>query len=120
MPAGGTGCTVKCDVVSGEERKLSWCSLLAKHTSTMEISKRGTTPTAEEGREERVSNNQLSLKSAGSGTKVEYQEEDGGKQTGTEYCSNFTAHSVGSAEDDFFQATWAQVQLVAMVKHRRW
>ena len=53
----------------------------------------------------------------GSGRKQEYREEEGGKQTGVENCSSFTAHSVGSAGGAFLQATSAHVWPVAMVNY---
>ena len=82
-----------------------------------EMSCRGTTPTAELGRDANVSNIQLFVKLNGSGMKAECRDEEGGKRSGAAYCSKFTAHSVGSAGGVFLQATWAQVQPVAMVKY---
>src|SRR5207244_11683360 len=51
VPAGGTGCTVKCCQVKGVDRKSCCASLLVKQTSRSEMSAMGTIPTADVGME---------------------------------------------------------------------
>ena len=49
VPAGGTGCDVKCLHLKGEDIKSCCASWLAKQTSKTDTSAQGTTPTAELG-----------------------------------------------------------------------
>src|SRR5438132_8589286 len=49
VPAGGTGCDVKCLHLKGEDIKSCCASRLAKQTSSTDMSAQGTTPTAELG-----------------------------------------------------------------------
>src|SRR5437879_13215395 len=49
IPAGGTGCDVKCLHLKGEDIKSCCASRLAKQTSKTDTSAWGTTPTAELG-----------------------------------------------------------------------
>ena len=49
VPAGGTGCDVKCLHLKGEDKKSCCASRLAKQTSSKDMSAWGTTPTAELG-----------------------------------------------------------------------
>src|SRR5438128_7285346 len=49
VPAGGTGCTIKCLHTNGEARKSCCTSLLAKQTSKRDMSARGTIPTEDGG-----------------------------------------------------------------------
>src|SRR5437016_2488031 len=55
IPAGGTGCALKCLHSKGEDIKSCCASWLAKQTSSKDMSARGTTPMAELGREETIS-----------------------------------------------------------------
>src|SRR5438128_8479737 len=116
VPVGGTGCTVKCLQVKGEERKSCCASLLAKQTSNREMSAWGTIPTAEVGRLAMISKAQPCLYIEGRGMNIEYQEEEGGKRWGAANCSKSTAHSVGrNGRGFFFAATCAHVGVAAMV-----
>src|SRR5580765_1853082 len=71
VPAGGTGCDVKCLHLKGEDKKSCCASRLAKQTSKTDTSARGTTPTAELGILETIFIAQSCLYADGRGMKVE-------------------------------------------------
>src|SRR5438128_12332759 len=77
VPAGGTGCDVKCLHLKGEDIKSCCASRLAKQTSKTDTSAQGTTPTAELGILVAIFIAQSCLYADGRGMKAEYLEEEG-------------------------------------------
>ena len=71
IPAGRTGCDVKCLHLKGEDIKSCCASRLAKQTSKTDMSARGTTPTAELGMLEMMFIAQSCLYADGRGMKVD-------------------------------------------------
>ena len=71
VPAGGTGCDVKCLHLKGEDIKSCCTSWLAKQTSRTDTSAQGTTPTAELGMLETMFIAQSCLYADGRGMKAE-------------------------------------------------